>query len=255
MTPETLRARILHQDDDVIVIDKPAGLAVHQAGRIVDHLDLYLPWLAADGGRVPGLAHRLDRDTAGCLALGRTDLALSRLGVLFAQGRVEKTYWAACHGDPPAESEGEIDLPLLKLRKPGGFAIVADPTGKPARSAYKALGSGGGFTWLELTPHTGRTHQLRVHCAAIGLPIVGDPFYGPVKSESGRGEMHLLSRRIAFQLRREQEKVTVTAPVPPHMRAALSLCGWDAPAASDDVQPALPALPALQTYPPSDRPR
>lgn len=224
MTPEELRARVLYQDDDVIVLDKPAGLAVHQAGRIVDHLDLYLPHLAAAGERAPGLAHRLDRDTAGCLALGRNDETLTRLGRLFRNGGVEKTYWAATVG-VPAEPEGEIDLPLLKISKPGGFAVVADPAGKPARSSYRVLGSGGGLAWLELTPHTGRTHQLRVHCAALGCPILADPFYGPVKTEAGRGDMHLLSRRIAFHPRHDAAKLSVSAPVPDHMRAALTLCG------------------------------
>lgn len=225
MTPEELRARVLHRDDDVIVLDKPAGLAVHQAGRITDHLDLYLPWLAADGERAPGLAHRLDRDTAGCLILGRNDWALKRLGLLFATSRVEKSYWAVTES-APAEPQGEVDLPLLKIRKPGGFAITTDPAGKPARSGYRVLGSGGGLAWLELTPHTGRTHQLRVHCAALGCPMVGEPFYGPVKGESGKGELHLFSRSVSFRLRSEQEKTAVTAPVPPHMRAALALCGW-----------------------------
>lgn len=237
--PEELKARILHQDDDVIVIDKPAGLAVHHAGRITEHLDLYLPWLTADGERAPGLAHRLDRDTAGCLVLGRNDWALKRLGQLFVGGWVEKTYWAATEGAPPLP-EGEIDLPLLKIRKPGGFAIIVDPAGKPARSRYRLLGSGGGLSWLELTPLTGRTHQLRVHCAALGCPLAGEPFYGPVKGESGKGELHLLARRVGFRLRKEQEMTVVIAPVPPHMRAALRLCGWkdaDPPLPNDPVAP------------------
>lgn len=225
MTPEELRARVLHQDDDVIVIDKPAGLAVHKAGIITDHLDLYLPWLAADGGRAPGLAHRLDRDTAGCLMLGRHDEALKRLGKLFAGGWIDKSYWAVADG-VPAEPAGEIDLPLLKLPRPGGFSIIVDPAGKTARSSYRVLGQADGQSWLELIPHTGRTHQLRLHCAAIGCPLIGEPFYGPVKGVSGRGELHLFSRRIAFQLYREGPRVAVTAPPPPHMRAALQRCGW-----------------------------
>lgn len=226
VTPDSLRACVLHQDDDVIVVDKPAGLAVHAAGKITDHLDLYLPWLAEPGERAPGLAHRLDRDTAGCLVLGRNDWALGKLGKLFAGGWVEKSYWAVTAG-VPAEPQGDIDLPLLKLRRPGGFAIVVDAAGKTARSSYRVLGSGDGLAWLELVPHTGRTHQLRVHCAALGCPMVGEPFYGPVKSESGRGELHLFSRTIAFRLDRDREKVAVTAPPPPHMRAAGARCGWN----------------------------
>lgn len=229
MTPEELRARVLYEDDDVIVIDKPPGLAVHAAGIITDHLDLYLPWLARDGERVPGLAHRLDRDTSGCLVLGRHDRALKRLGVLFAGGEVAKTYWAVTEG-VPTEPEGIIDLPLLKLPRRGGFSIVVDPAGKPATSRYRVLGEARGLAWLELEPLTGRTHQLRIHCAAVGCPIVGEPFYGAIKGASGEGRLHLLSRHVSFKLANATPLISVSAAPPTLMEPALSRLGWSAAA-------------------------
>lgn len=224
MTPDDLRARLLHTDPEVFVIDKPAGLAVHKAGKITDHLDLYLPFLAEGDGPPPRLAHRLDRDTAGCLVLGRTGWALKRLGQMFAMGHVAKTYWAVAEGIPP-HSEGTIDLPLLKRVQPGSWTILPDPDGQPAVTDYRMLGAdGAGRAWLELTPRTGRTHQLRVHCAAIGCPLAGEPFYGPERRP--QGDLHLLARSVTFRLSLERPMVTATAPPPRHMREALFACGW-----------------------------
>lgn len=230
MTPEELRARVLHEDSDLFVIDKPAGLAVHKAGKITDHLELYLPALAGPDGVAPRLGHRLDLDTAGCLILGRSDWALKRLGRLFATGQVEKTYWAVCEGTPAAD-EGTIDLSLLKVNQPGSWNVVTGhPDGQPAVTDYRVLGSAEGLSWLELRPRTGRTHQIRVHCAAIGCPLLGEPFYGPEKRL--RGNLHLLARSLAFQVSPDHPAVKVAAPPPPHMRAALAACGWDGGPAS-----------------------
>lgn len=223
LPPEALRARILHDDPEVLVIDKPAGLAVHAAGRIKDHLGLYLAALAGPDGAVPRLAHRLDRDTAGCLVLGRTDWALRRLGRMFADGHVAKIYWAVADG-VPEEPEGLIDRPLLKLDVPGAWNIVTHPDGRPALTGYRVLGTGNGRAWLEFTPRTGRTHQIRVHAAAIGCPLLGEPYYGPERRPPG--DLHLLARSVAFRLTLDRPAVTATAPVPPHMADALADCGW-----------------------------
>lgn len=224
LTPAALRSRILHEDPDVFVIDKPAGLAVHKAGKITDHLDLYLPHLAGEDGVPPRLAHRLDRDTAGCLVLGRSPWALKRLGDMFAAGHVEKTYWAVSEGIPD-KPEGTIDHPLLKLVVPGSWNIVTHPTGQPALTDYRVLGTGNGRAWLELKPRTGRTHQIRVHCAAIGCPLLGEPYYGPARIPPGN--LHLLARSVSFTLAFDREPVAALAPPPPHMRDALAACGWD----------------------------
>lgn len=242
LTADQLHARVLHRDTECFVIDKPAGLAVHKAGRITDHLELYLPHLAeADGGsqigddrigEPPKLAHRLDRDTAGCLILGRTPWALKRFGQMFAAGHVEKTYWAVAEGIPDADS-GVIDLPLLKKIEPksslgasrSSWTILPDPAGQPAVTEYRVLGtSADGRSWLELRPRTGRTHQIRVHCAAIGCPLVGEPFYGPERRPPGN--LHLLARSVAFRMAFEYAPVSAVAPAPEHMRDALSACGW-----------------------------
>ncbi|CAO3431819.1 RNA pseudouridylate synthase [Azospirillum doebereinerae] len=224
LPPDALRARVLYEDPWLFVIDKPAGLAVHKAGKILDNLELYLPVLADAEGVPPKLAHRLDRDTAGCLVLGRTPWALKRMGQLFAGSQVEKTYWAVADGIP-AEPAGVIDLPLLKREVPGSWTILPDPAGQPAVTEYRVLGTGGGRSWLELTPRTGRTHQLRVHCALIGCPLTGEPFYGPERRPFGN--LHLLARTISFQLGQQYPAVAAVAEPPDHMRDALAGCGWD----------------------------
>lgn len=223
LTPAEIAARVLHRDPEVLVIDKPAGLAVHKAGRFTDHLGLYLPHLAEPGEVTPRLAHRLDRDTAGCLILGRTDWALKRLGRMFEQGHVAKTYWAVAEG-VPAEPEGVIDLPLLKVTTPGAWTIMPHADGQTAVTAYRLLGSNGTRAWIEFAPRTGRTHQIRVHAAAIGCPLLGEPFYGPERRPPGN--LHLLARRVAFRLSLDRAPVAAEAPVPAHMREAFAACGW-----------------------------
>jgi len=210
--------RILYRDDRLLVLDKPAGLPVHRGPRGGASLEDWLPSLALGKRRLPQPAHRLDADTAGCLALGRTKPALAALGALFAAGRVGKTYWAVVRGAPP-QPEGEIAAPLLKRSSMSeGWRIVVDPAGQPALTAWRVLGQGDGLSWLELRPRTGRTHQLRVHCAHLGCPILGDARYG-----GGEGPLHLLARSLSLPL---DPPVNATAPPPPHMRAALSACGW-----------------------------
>ncbi|WP_408887584.1 RluA family pseudouridine synthase [Roseicella frigidaeris] len=215
-------ARLLHRDDRLLILDKPAGLAVHAGPRGGASLEDWLPALALGKRRLPQPAHRLDADTAGCLVLGRTKPALAALGALFAAGRAEKTYWAVVRGAPPAET-GEVAAPLLKRSTAReGWRMVVDPAGQPALTAWRRLGGTADWSWLELRPRTGRTHQLRVHCAHLGCPILGDPRYGP--PEDAEGPLHLLARAIALPL---APPVAATAPPPPHIRAALRACGWE----------------------------
>lgn len=224
MTGDELLARLLHRDGLMLVIDKPAGIAVHRGpkggGSLEDHFDALRFGLP----RAPALAHRLDRETSGCLVLGRHRKALARLGTLFKQGRIAKTYWALVEGGPPAD-EGLIDLPLARLDAGRGWWMKVDPRGMPSRTRWRVLGRGGGRAFLELEPLTGRTHQLRVHCAAEGYAIVGDAIYGSAVRESGPG-LQLHARRIAVPIRPNHPPVDVTAPVPPHMREGLLAGGW-----------------------------
>jgi tRNA pseudouridine32 synthase/23S rRNA pseudouridine746 synthase/23S rRNA pseudouridine1911/1915/1917 synthase len=178
------------------------------------------------------LAHRLDRDTSGCLVLGRHAAALRRLGRLFAEGKVEKVYWTVVSG-APRESEGRIEAPLLKQpRGTVGWRMVVDPDGQHAVTDYRVLGVAGGRAWLELRPRTGRTHQIRVHCAALGCPVVGDPAYGG----PGDHRLQLHARAISLPLYPMKPPVAVTAPVPAHMHSLLTALGYreggDAPARS-----------------------
>lgn len=218
MTPADIRARVLYRDDDVLVIDKPYGLPVHYGTKTTDHLELYLPHLADDRPEPPRLAHRLDKDTAGCLVLARDAVAAARIGDLFLAGNVAKTYWAVVEGCPRNEC-GTIDMPLLKVRIPGTSKVVVDLLGKPALTDWRLLGSNGKLSWLELHPRTGRMHQIRAHCAYFGMPLLGDPIYGAQMPPSTG--LHLLARAVSFPFAGEK-LVTAVAEPPPHMAQTLA---------------------------------
>ena len=223
--PDDLVARVLHRDAQMLIIDKPAGIAVHAAVRGQRSLEDGFDALCFGLTQRPGLAHRLDRDTSGCLVLGRHRQALARLGQLFAKGLVRKTYWAVATGTPP-EPQGHIALALTKQVRPSGWRMVVDPAGQPALTEYRVLGGGDGLCWLELEPRTGRTHQLRVHGAAIGCPLLGDSLYGRTVFAPGATPLHLHARSVAVPFAPGRPPVTATAPVPDHMRTALTACGF-----------------------------
>jgi tRNA pseudouridine32 synthase/23S rRNA pseudouridine746 synthase len=280
VTPEEIIARLLYRDGLMLVLDKPAGFAVHKGPKGGESLEDYFGPLRFGLPRAPALAHRLDRDTSGCLVLGRHRKALAELGRLFKAGRVGKTYWALVEGGP-ADDEGRIDLPLGRKDATRGWWMKHDPQGQPAVTTWKVLGrmqllSGssaqavgadlaassspppcgeglgvgvavGGptsrknddphthhLTWLALEPLTGRTHQLRVHCAAMGWPILGDSVYGSAPRAGGPG-LHLHAREIVVPLYKNRAPIQVTAPVPPHMQERLRACGWsgETPRASE----------------------
>lgn len=219
MTSAYIMSRILYRDAVMLVVDKPAGLPVHPDRRGGPTVADWLDELRFGLPRRPEVAHRLDRDTSGCLVLGRHARALARLGELFASGQVEKTYWALVAGSP-ASTEGEIDLPIApRSRDPHDWRVRVDPRGRPALTRWRVLGGSGeaGQTWLELVPVTGRTHQLRVHCAASGWPIVGDATYGP-----GRGTLMLHARSVAVPLYPKKPPILVDAPVPDAIATALA---------------------------------
>ena len=256
MTPEEMQARILYRDGLMLVIDKPAGLPVHRGPKGGASLEDFFDALRFGLPRPPALAHRLDKETSGCLVLGRHRKALAHLGLLFKHGKVGKTYWAVVEGGPDA-AEGVIELPLGRLDATRGWWMKPDPKGMPAVTAWRVLGravrggeadregenfaavsphpgasgaptlplQGRVITWLALEPLTGRTHQLRVHCAAMGWPILGDNIYGNGPRFGGPG-LHLHAREIVVPLSKNREPARVIAPVPAHMREALSACGF-----------------------------
>ena len=299
LTADEIQARVLHRDGLMLVIDKPPGMAVHRGPKGGESLEDHFDALRFGLPRPPVLAHRLDKDTSGCLVLGRHRKALAHLGLLFKHGKVGKTYWAVVEGGPDAD-EGTVELPLGRLDETRGWWMKPDPKGLPSVTTWKVLGrsspppgggrlasgpgrggsapssspppcgqwlgvgvkpsgtlaptgldpppqpsptrgegelvasssspslaSGGGkITWLALTPVTGRTHQLRVHCAASGWPIVGDTIYGTAPRFAGPPQL-LHAREVVVPISKSKAPVRVTAPVPAHMRDWLRACGWN----------------------------
>jgi tRNA pseudouridine32 synthase/23S rRNA pseudouridine746 synthase len=227
-----LVARLLHRDGLMLIVDKPAGIPVHRGPRNSRDksgtaLEDYFDVLRFGLPRPPVLAHRLDRDTSGCLILGRHRKATASLGLLFKHNRISKTYWAVVEGSPESD-DGTIDIPLGRLNEERGWWQKPDPDGLPSTTNWKVLGRCSGetaLTWLALEPVTGRTHQLRVHCAAMGWPIVGDAIYGTAPREGGP-MLHLHAREISVPLSKNKPPVQVTAPVPQHMLELLQQCGW-----------------------------
>jgi len=278
ISPDEMLARVLHRDGLMLIVDKPPGLSVHRGPKGGPSLEDYFDALRYGLPRPPALAHRLDKDTSGCLVLGRHRKALAHLGLLFKHRKVGKTYWAVVEGGPE-EQEGTIDIALGRLDDKIGWWMKPDPKGLPSVTKWKVMGrsvftspcrgevdrpqagregvadsphpptlrSGGQapsavalakagdppparegkqLTWLALEPITGRTHQLRVHCAAMGWPIVGDDIYGGAPRFSGP-VLHLHAREVVVPISKNRPPIRVVAPVPPHMRERLALCGWN----------------------------
>jgi 23S rRNA pseudouridine955/2504/2580 synthase len=174
---ELLRSLILHQDDALLVLAKPAGLAVQGGTGTRRHLDDMLPALAA-GGERPRLVHRLDRDTSGLLVVARSVHVAAKLTEAFRRRQVEKLYWALVVGRPELPS-GQIDQPLAKQAVSRGERSAPAEDGQAARTRYRTVARAGRIaSWLALQPLTGRTHQLRAHCSLLGTPIIGDRKYG-----------------------------------------------------------------------------
>jgi tRNA pseudouridine32 synthase/23S rRNA pseudouridine746 synthase len=222
-----LLSRLLHRDGLMLIIDKPAGVAVHRGPKGGASLEDGFDQLRFGLPRPPALAHRLDKDTSGCLVLGRHRKALERLGRLFKSGRIGKTYWAVVEGAPTGE-EGEIDLPLGRLDATRGWWMRPDPLGLPARTSWRVLGGSpdNALAFIEFTPHTGRTHQIRVHAQAMGWPILGDPIYGSGRRENS-APLHLHARAVSVPMQDGKPPVQAVAPPPEHMCEALAACGWN----------------------------
>ncbi len=215
--------RVVHADEAVAVVDKPAGLVVHPGaghgrGTLVGGLLARFPDLGdlvADGVCAPdrpGIVHRLDKGTSGLLAVARTSGAYSDLVRQLAERTMERRYLALVTGEV-AEDRGEIDAPIGRsTRTPTKMAVSA--SGKPARTAYTVVGRAQGRTLLELSLRSGRTHQLRVHMAAIGHPVVGDARYGTSDRLLGPGRFYLHAHRLGFDHPVTGERLNLTSPLP-----------------------------------------
>ncbi|MBO1073838.1 RluA family pseudouridine synthase [Roseomonas marmotae] len=237
VSPEDAKAlerMILYTDESIIALDKPHGLAVQGGPNIKKHLDGMLDALRFGHEERPRLVHRLDRDTSGVILLARDQRAARFLAAAFRGRDVEKTYWAIVVGQPQYEG-GRIDMPLAKQGggpqgervvpaqgKEGAFAVTEFSTMDVARRHA---------TWLELRPLTGRTHQLRVHCAsALGCPILGDGKYGGQAAhlEGMSNNLHLHARRLSIP-HPDGGRLEVTAPLPPHMLESFATLGFSKP--------------------------
>lgn len=233
LTPEQMEfaeSMVIHRDAQAMVINKPPGLATQGGTKTHDHVDQLLDGLYFDLDTRPKLVHRLDKDTSGALVLARTARAAAYFSKSFSGRTARKTYWAVIMGVPSIE-DGFIDLPLGKQPGTGGEKMQVDEEeGQPARTRYRVIDRAGNrAAWVELQPHTGRTHQLRVHMAAIGHPIVGDGKYGLSEaflSGSISRKMHLHSRRIRID-HPDGGKLDVTADLPTHFAETLASLGFD----------------------------
>ncbi|MGF1455681.1 MAG: RluA family pseudouridine synthase [Alphaproteobacteria bacterium] len=232
-----LKDLILHEDEAVLVLNKPYGLAVQGGTGTTRHIDGMLEAMRDDTGERPRLVHRLDRDTSGVLVLARTRIAARALGDAFKARQSEKIYWGLVHGVPPLR-EGDIKAPLKKDMVPGEDELgeriqVAKVNDKDARHALTRYATvfqaGQKATWLALMPITGRTHQLRVHCAHMDTPLVGDVKYGygarrPPIGGVGEGlHLHAYSLTIDHP---SGGVLSVHAPLSPHMRETWDLLGF-----------------------------
>jgi 23S rRNA pseudouridine955/2504/2580 synthase len=236
-----LAARILYRDDDVMVLDKPSGLATQGGKGIATHLDGMLDALRFEAEERPRLVHRLDRDTSGVLVLARNAHAAGKLAAAFRGRDMEKLYWALVAGRP-IPLEGQIDLPLARINTTHGArtgpALRGDEGAAKAITDYRTHEyAGNKFSWLDLSPLTGRTHQLRAHCAALGTPILGDHAYadGRATAEGFEDRLHLHARRLALPHPRGGTLI-VEAELPPHMKASFARLGFAVPPAAKPVR-------------------
>ncbi len=232
---EALRRRVLHIDKAVIVLNKPAGLAVQGGSRTTRHLDALLDALTFDEPERPRLVHRLDKDTSGVLVLARSRASAARLGRAFRAGEVNKLYWALVVG-VPRPGAGRLETELAKQGARGRERMQAGKTGRRAVTDYAVIEAAGRrAAWLALRPLTGRTHQLRVHCAMLGTPIVGDGKYGGSNAFLGppiAKRVHLHAREIEFP-HPAGGRLRIRAPLEAHMLESWKLLGFDPDYADD----------------------
>jgi 23S rRNA pseudouridine955/2504/2580 synthase len=243
-----LRDLVIHQDEHAIVINKPPGLAVQGGSGTTRHVDGMLDGLRFGHAERPRLVHRLDKDTSGVLLIARTAAAAAFFTRAFRDKTTRKIYWAIVVGRPKL-LQGKIDLALIKGGGKGRERVHADDEGKDAVTYYTVVDSAGDkASWLALLPLTGRTHQLRAHCAAIDTPIVGDGKYGGAAAHLLKGasfggaahRLHLHARSLDIP-HPAGGTLSVTAPLPPHMKRMWNFLGFAADAPDPFAALGLPA--------------
>jgi 23S rRNA pseudouridine955/2504/2580 synthase len=231
-----LKSITLYEDADVLVLNKPHGLAVQGGSGLVQHLDRMLASLADAKGQVPRLVHRLDRDTSGVILVAKNRRTASALATSFKARTTRKIYWALVKGVPKPR-QGRISTFLVKEKGEDGddrmrVAHQGEEDAQHAVTFYAVVENAAqALSWVSLKPVTGRTHQLRVHMAEIGHPIVGDPKYFAIENYTLPGglqnRLHLHARRLVIP-HPVRGTIDVTAPLPPHMQQSWNLLGFDA---------------------------
>jgi 23S rRNA pseudouridine955/2504/2580 synthase len=238
-------AMLIARTDAALVLNKPPGLATQGGTKTYNHVDGLLDAYAGEEEPRPRLVHRLDKDTSGVLLIARTPGSAAFFSRRFSGRSAKKVYWALVVGVPDL-AEGLIDAAIAKQPGTGGEKMHVDEEGgQPAKTRYRVIDRAGNrAAWLELEPLTGRTHQLRVHCEAIGHPIVGDGKYGGQEAfltGSISRKMHLHARRLIIE-QPEGGKLDVTAELPEHFAASMEQLGFD-PATSDAAPEQAPPPP------------
>jgi len=243
-----LRDCVIHRDELAIVINKPPGLAVQGGSGTTRHVDGMLDGLRFGNAERPRLVHRLDKDTSGVLLIARTAAAAAFFTRAFRDKTTRKIYWAIVAGRPKL-LQGKIDLALAKSLGRSGERVHPTDDGKDAITYYTVVDSAGDkASWLALLPRTGRTHQLRAHCAAIGTPILGDGKYGGAAAHLLKGtsfggaahRLHLHARSLEIP-HPAGGTLSVTAPLPPHMKRMWDFLGFAADAPDPFAELDLPA--------------
>jgi len=232
LRPEAIPLCIIYEDHNVLVIDKEAGMVVHPApghaqGTLVNAILAHCRDLSGVGGELrPGIVHRLDKDTSGLLMIAKNDVTHRFLAEQFKQRTTEKVYLALVHGHPHPP-RGTIDAPIGRdpLHRQR-MAVIMD--GRPARTHYRVLEEIGPYALLEAYPETGRTHQVRVHLASVGHPVVGDAVYGPRRGAGSLRRHFLHAARLRIRLPGEEQPRVFMSPLPPELMAFLARARLDA---------------------------
>lgn len=228
------QSMVIHEDQDIFILNKPSGFAVQGGTKTYHHLDGLLMGLGAELGERPLLVHRLDRDTSGVIVVAKRRAVAAALGKLFATRAVKKTYWAVVKGVPKPQ-QGRVDVPLIKAKGPEGDRMRPSREGEEedeqnAVTFYAVIDKASKTaSWLSLKPQTGRQHQLRAHAAHLGTPILGDNKYGGDADlpDGVENQLHLHARRLVFPHPRKGT-IDISAPLPDHMKHTFDMLGFDA---------------------------